>query len=255
MSELPEYAIRNREAWTDFSVSFKGPGHDSWKTNEITWGIWCVKESELRVLGNLNELKGKDAIELGCGTSYFSAWLAKHGMNPVGIDVTPAQLENAREFQREFGIEFPLIQGNAEEVPFPDESFDLALSEYGASIWCDPYKWVPEAARLLRPGGMLVFLRNSTISTVCMPHIDPVSTSLQRDWFDLFRLEWGTDQSVEFHLPISKMFKLLRDCGFEVEEIIDVQPPVDAVGYRQEYMTLEWARRWPSEEIWRARKK
>ena len=62
--------------------------------------------------------------------------------------------------QAEFGIEFPLHLGNAEATPFPDASFDFAISEYGAAIWCDPYKWIPEAARLLRPGGRLHFLGN-----------------------------------------------------------------------------------------------
>ena len=40
--------------------------------------------------------------------------------------------------QAEHGIEFPLIEGDAEAVPLPDASFDFALSEYGASLWCEP---------------------------------------------------------------------------------------------------------------------
>ncbi len=54
--------------------------------------------------------------------------------------------------QLQFGLEFPLYLGNAENTEFPDASFDLVVSEYGASIWCDPYRWIPETARLLRPG-------------------------------------------------------------------------------------------------------
>ena len=57
--------------------------------------------------------------------------------------------------QEQFGLQFPLHLGNAEETGFPDASFDLVVSEYGASIWCDPYRWIPEAARILRPGGNL----------------------------------------------------------------------------------------------------
>ena len=62
-------------------------------------------------------------------------------------------------------------------MPLRDKSFDLVISEYGASIWCDPYKWIPEAARLLRSGGELVFLRNSTLSMVCMPDTGKVAES------------------------------------------------------------------------------
>ena len=62
-----------------------------------------------------------------------------------------------------------LIEANAEDVPLPDESFDLAVSEYGASIWAIPSCWIAEAARLLRPGGRLAFLCNSTLSILCSP--------------------------------------------------------------------------------------
>src|SRR5437899_3332539 len=80
----------------------------------------------------LGDVSGLDVVELGCGTAYFSAWFAKRGARPVGVDPTPAQLASARRMQAETGIEFPLVQAPAERVPLPDASFDLAISEYGA---------------------------------------------------------------------------------------------------------------------------
>ena len=112
--------------------------------------MWGVPKAQLGLLPP--DVVGIDAIELGCGTGCVSAWLARRGARPVRIDDSEAQLETAKRFQHEFAIEFPLLLGNAEEVPFPDQSFDLAISEYGASIWCDPYRWIPEAASLLRAG-------------------------------------------------------------------------------------------------------
>lgn len=250
----PDHVLMNREAWTKFNPSYVEPGCRSWAKSEIDWGIWCVPERDVQALAGL-DLRGKDTIELGCGTAYFSAWLAKLGANPTGIDITPAQLASARAFQEEFGIRFPLIEGNAEETGLPDESFDFALSEYGASIWCDPEKWIPEAARLLRPGGTLVFLRNSTLSMVCAPDEGTAQASLQRDYRSIRRIEWADDHSVEFHLVPSEMIRLLRHCGFEVEDLIDVWPPTDSERPDWDYMSLSWAKRWPSEEIWRARKK
>jgi SAM-dependent methyltransferase len=167
MADLPEHVARNRVHWNDRAKDYVEDGRRNWEAAEPTWGIFGVPEAEVGLLPR--EIDGRDAIELGCGTGYVSAWLAKRGARPVGIDNSEAQLTSARSFQREFGLEFPLIQGNAEEVPFPDESFDIAISEYGASIWCDPYLWIPEAARLLRPGGELVFLVNSILSILCGP--------------------------------------------------------------------------------------
>jgi len=159
-----------------------------------------VPESALRVLPD--DLDGRDTIELGCGTGYVSAWMARRGARPVGIDNSENQLATARRFQGEFGLEFPLIHCNAEAVPLPSESFDLAISEYGASIWCDPYKWIPEAARLLRPGGELIFLVNSALFMLFAPEKDGVAAGEQllRSYFGMHRFEWPDDESVEFHL-------------------------------------------------------
>jgi SAM-dependent methyltransferase len=201
------------------------------------------------------DVAGLDVIELGCGTGYVSAWLARRGARPVGIDNSEAQLETAKRFQREFGLEFPLLHGNAEEVPFSDASFDLAISEYGASIWCDPYRWIPEAARLLRPGGGLIFLVNAVLAMLCAPddEEEPASDRLLRPYFGMHRFEWPGDDSVEFHLPHGEMIALLRRSGFEVEELIEIRPP-DGSTTRYPYMSLEWAQRWPCEEVWKARK-
>ncbi len=245
---------RNREAWTQMNEHFGPRGRISWETPEISWGCWGVKESEIQALGDLADLNGKEVIELGCGTAYFSAWLARHGARPVGIDITPAQLASARAYQSEFGLDFPLIEGNAEEVPLPDAQFDLALSEYGASIWCDPYRWIPEAARLLRPGGRLVFLRNATLAVLCTPDEGPAGDHLIRDYFSMNRIEFPGDVSVEFQLTPGAMIRLLRASGFEVENLIELQIPEDAPD-NYPYVTKAWGRRWPAEEIWIARKR
>jgi len=134
--------------------------------SEITFGLFDVDERELNVLGDVADL---DVVELRCGTAYFSAWLARRGARPIAIDLTTAHLETAKRYQQQFDVVFPLIEANAEEVPLAGGRFDLVLSEYGASVWCDPALWIPEAARLLRPNGRLVFLTNSVIATLCVP--------------------------------------------------------------------------------------
>jgi ubiquinone/menaquinone biosynthesis C-methylase UbiE len=251
-SEYPEYVAQNVEVWTKANAEHTGPrAREAWAKDEIDWGVFGVLERDVNVLG---DVAGIDVVELGCGTAYLSAWLAKRGARPVGVDPTPAQLATAREMQGEFGLEFPLVEAVAEDVPLPDASFDLAVSEYGASIWADPKRWIAEAARLLRPGGRLVFLRNSPISVVCMA-LDGITDRLQRPLRSIARLEWPDTKEVEFHPPHGELIDLLRANGFEVERLVELYAPDNAKTHEYYgYVTAEWARQWPAEEIWVARK-
>jgi SAM-dependent methyltransferase len=246
-------AERNRALWTAANREYTDANAaTNWALDEVSWGIWGVDESGLGILG---DVRGLDVVELGCGTAYFSAWLAKAGARPVGVDITPAQLETARRLQAETGISFPLVEADAGETGLADASFDLALSEYGASIWVDPYRWVPEAARLLRPGGRLVFLRNSTLAILCFADEDDrVTEALQRPQFGLHRLE-SPEGGVEFHLGHGDWIALLRANGLEIQRLVELQAPPDAETHPYySFVGADWGRRWPAEEIWVAGK-
>lgn len=253
-SDLPPDALRNREIWTKENADYTGPqALDAWREEEIRWGVFQVPEFEV---GALPDVAGKDVVELGCGTAYFSAWLAKRGARPVGVDVTPAQLETARRCQEELGIEFPLVEASAEDVPLPDASFDLALSEYGASIWCEPERWIAEAARLLRPGGELVFLVNSTLAILCSPDEGKVEVELQRPQFGMHRFVWPPDGEVNFYIAHGEWIHVLGRHGFEIVALHELQAPPDAEDHpHYDFVSADWARQWPSEDIWQARKR
>ena len=261
--QLANHVDSNRRYWDAQAEWFATRAHRLWSAAEPVWGNWNIPQSRLAVLPA--DVAGMDTIELGCGTGYISAWLARMGARPVGIDNSERQLATARAMQEEHGVHFPLVHGDAERVPYPDASFDLAISEYGASVWCDPYRWIPEAARLLRPGGRLVFLRHSTLLMLCLPPDaiagatagatadttadTTVDTALRRDLFGLHRLSRPDDGGVEFHLPHGEWVRLLRGCGLVLDDLIEVRAPEDATTDFG-YVTAEWARRWPSEEVW-----
>jgi SAM-dependent methyltransferase len=250
---LPDHVARNRTAWDRWAADYVAAGERNWASDEPRWGIWGIEEAELNLLPA--DLAGRDAIELGCGTAYVSAWLARRGAHPVGVDNSERQLDTARRLQREHGVEFPLIHANAEAVPLPDASFDLVISEYGAAIWADPHRWIPEAARLLRPGGDLLFLGNGTMLMLAVPDEEgvPAGERLLRPYFGMHRFEWPGDESVEFHLGYADWIRLLRANDLEILDLVELQPPADATtGY--EFVTTEWARRWPSEQVWKARR-
>jgi SAM-dependent methyltransferase len=242
----------NRREWDERSAAYAAYGRRSWAREEPAWGLWHLPERELRALP---EVAGRDVVELGCGTAYWSAWLRRRGARVVGLDVSARQLAAARALQREHGLAFPLVQADAERIPLRSARFDLALSEYGASLWCDPHTWIPEAARLLRPGGELVFLRPTTLRVLCDPGgaDGVVGERLQRSYFGLERLAWTDDGSIEFALPAGDWIRLFRSSGFEVLDLLELRAPADAVS-SERHLTAAWAHRWPSEEIWRLRK-
>jgi len=248
----PDYVAVNRAAWTKANAEYTdAKAQNAWAEEKITWGMARAPEAEVKVLPDLD---GKDVVELGCGTAYFGAWLARRGARVVGVDVTPAQLETARRLEDEFKLGMRFVQANAEDTKLPSESFDLALSEYGASIWCDPYKWIPEAARLLRDGGELVFLRNSTLSMLCATDEGPASTTLQRPQRGLHKLEWTVpDHEIEFALGHGDWVRLLRANGFELVDLVELFADENTPDHTYYAFSREWSEQWPFEEIWRAR--
>lgn len=255
---LPEHVRRNRSAWNRGAPSSVEPGRRAWQRKEPVWGIWGIPESEVHLLPD--QISGLDVVELGCGTAYVSAWLARRGARVTGIDISEEQLRTARMLQEEQGLSFPLIHCDAEHVPLPDATFDLAISEYGASIWCDPYQWIPEASRILRPSSLLIFIVNGTIMVMCTGDDEetPESPELHRDYFGMHRFEYADGEgTVEFHLGYGDWIRLLRANGFEVENMIELRPPMGATALYP-YVKAgfgDWARRWPSEEVWISRKR
>jgi SAM-dependent methyltransferase len=255
MSDIESMAERdaaaNRELWTQVNAEYADEhAVQEWAAEDIAWGVFSVAERELGVLGDVS---GLDVVELGCGTAYFSAWLARRGARPAGVDLTPAQLATARRCQDRFGIWFPLIEADAADVPLADGSFDLAVSECGASLWCDPARWVPEAARLLRPGGRLVFHTTSVLVTVCLPEAGgPAGRELLRPQREASRLQ-SPGRGVEFHPGHGEWIRILRAAGFVVDELHELYAPPEAPTHPYyDLATAQWAQRWPVEELWAA---
>jgi SAM-dependent methyltransferase len=252
--ELSEHAARNREEWNKDAPNWVENAREAWASPTPWWGGWKIPEEDLKILPDVSDL---DVLDLGCGTAYFCAWFMRLGARPVGLDVSENQLATARMLQREHGLEFPLIHASAEDPPLPDAAFDLVFSEYGASIWCDPYVWIPHAHRLLRPNGMLIFLCHSVLDSLCSPFSeDPTSETLQRPLRGLERIQWPPpDNGTDFHQAHGERIKLLRDTGFEIEALHELYAPEGDPAEVRYYKLRGWGQKWPCEEVWVARRR
>ncbi|MGB9374111.1 MAG: class I SAM-dependent methyltransferase [Jiangellales bacterium] len=240
---------QNRDLWAAVNSQHTDDAADTvWNADEITWGLFSVPEASVQALG---EVRGRDVVELGCGTAYFAAWLARRGARAVGVDLSPHQLATARRCQQQYGPTFPLVEADATDVPLPSRSFDLVVSEYGASAWCDPVGWLAEAARLLRPGGRLVFLANSVLATLTVPADGGFAGDrLLRAQRGTYRIEWPGG-GTEYHPSHGEWISLLRRAGFAVQALHELYAP-DSATTPDYYViaTAEWARSWPAEDLW-----
>ena len=166
--------------------------------------------------------------------------------------MTPAQLETARELQQEFGLEFPLIEASAEAGParrvVRSRHLRVRRVDLGRPLPVDPGGRTAAAA-----AWGLVFLLNSALVILCSPDEGPAVEQLVRPQFGMHRFEdWD---GVEFHLSHGDWIRLLRANGFEILDLIEIQAPPEAETHEYyDYVTADWARQWPAEEIWKARK-
>lgn len=246
-----EDALRNRAWWDRSSDEYQGRHGEFIGRPEPRWGMWQVAESALGVLG---DVAGTDVLELGCGAAQWSILLAKEGARVVGLDNSERQLEHARAAMAAAGVDFPLVHASADAVPLPDSSFDLVFCDHGAIGWGDPLLVVPEAARLLRPGGLLAFSHVTPVLWLCFDdEQDRAVERLCMDYFDMHR-HVEADGAIQFQLPYGEWIRLFRRSGLVVEDLIEVRP---AGGAESSYVGPDetaWARRWPMEEIWQVRR-
>lgn len=210
----------------------------------MAWGLWRVPETELRLLG---PIRGRRLLEMGCGAGRWAGALARRGAEVVGLDITPAQLAKARH---ESGRPH-WIRANAERLPFAERTFDLVFADWGAFTFADPARTVPEAGRVLRPGGRLVFVTASPIRSVVQDRgNDRLDRRLRYDYFGLGALVFRRPVEANFQRTYGEWVRLFRGAGLWVDRLEETRP---RAGARSSYLRAaeeRWARRWPLEAIW-----
>lgn len=242
----PRHVRVNRRAWDRMSAEYQAKHSAHLTETARAWGVWRIPEAEVQALGDVRD---RDVLELGCGAAQWSIALAQDGARPVGIDLSAKQLRHARRA----ASTLPLVQGSAEELPFADGSFDVVFCDHGAMGFADPDRTVPEAARVLRPGGRLVFAIAGPLLFMCWnPKTERVDRRLHGEWFGMRSDE--DEDTIQFQLPYGSWIDLFRTSGLVVERLLHLRPPPGATTTYDDYVSLRWARSWPAEDLWVARK-
>ena len=249
---LSPHAARNRALWDQRSAQYQAlHGPQLAAAGGAAWGVWQLPESELGVLGDVH---GREVLEFGCGGAQWSIALYAQGATVTALDLSERQLAHARELMRDAAVEFPLVCANAELTPFAEASFDIVFCDHGAMTFADPYRTVPEAARILRSNGLLAFSTSTPILDIAWaPGADHPSDRLELDYWGLHELE-EPGEPISFQLAYGEWIRLFVQSGFVVESLVELRPPAAAISTYRDEIDHQWARRWPMEHIWRVRR-
>jgi SAM-dependent methyltransferase len=245
MTDLPDAEV-NRAYWDGYSDEYQQLHGEQLRT-PLAWGMGAVPETQVHALG---DARGLDVLEYGCGAAQWSIFLTRRGARVTGLDISARQLAHARALMSELATPVPVVQAPAESVPFRDASFDLVFCDHGAMSYADPRRTLPEVARLLRPGGRLVFNMITPFTSVCWNDaIERPDAGLHHDYFGLGK--WtDTGGFVSYELGYGAWIRLFRTHGFVVDDLIELRPPARATDSYRSPDEQAWARRWPHEHIW-----
>ena len=245
---MSKHVRHNRAFWDADADTYQAAHGEALARTPMAWGAYRAPEAKLGILG---ETAGRDVLELGCGAAQWSIALAEAGAHAVALDVSAQQLIHARSA----GDALPVVQANGEELPFADETFDIVFCDHGATSFCEPSRILPEAARVLRDGGLLAFSATHPLLYLTWDdQRERQSRRLHLPYAQLGRMA-STEGTIDWVLPAGDWIRCLRAAGFDVEDCIELCADVDADTTFTDFAPPKWARQWPAEWIWRARKR
>jgi SAM-dependent methyltransferase len=255
VSETSPHVRKNRTHWEAQSRNYQDWNRsqlDRW--DELGWGVWNIPEDEVKVLGDVT---GLDALEFGCGACQFGIKVAMRGARVRGLDFSHPQLVQGLANMETTGVRFPLVQADGERVPFADASFDLVFADHGVMGFADPYRTVPQVARVLRRSGRFVFSMPTPIIWMAwgVEAGDP-GRELRMPYFDIRSLDSDDPQwiTTEFQLTYGGWIRLFAATGLIPEDLLELRPAEGSTTTYDTYASLEWARDFPGDHIWVLRK-
>lgn len=140
MDQLEAFKASQRQGWVHFAP---------FEAHTIPCAARLVKRAGVR--------SGQRVLDVACGTGVASITAARLGARATGLDLTPELLERARENARIAAVEIDWHEGDVENLPFKDATFDVVLSQFGHIFAPRPEVAICEMLRVLKPGGTIAF--------------------------------------------------------------------------------------------------
>jgi SAM-dependent methyltransferase len=137
------------------AVEFKQNQRRIWAAGDYP-DIATHIESAAEELVALSDVRpGQELLDVATGSGNVALIAAQAGAKVTGLDITPELFEAARRRFGEAGVEVELIEGDAEEIPFEDDSFERILSVFGVMFAPRQERATAELLRVCRPGGLI----------------------------------------------------------------------------------------------------
>lgn len=192
--------------------------------------VWCperLREADARLLGVVAD---RDVLEVGSGSAMCSRWLAGQGAHPVAFDLSAGMLRHARSGAQSSGVNVPLVQAEAEHLPFVNDAFDTAFTAFGAVPFvADSARVMREVARVLRPGGRWVFATTHPIRWAFPDDPGPEGLCATMPYWDTTPyVEHDGDGHpvyVEHHRTLGQRITEIAATGFRLLDLVEPQWP------------------------------
>jgi SAM-dependent methyltransferase len=221
-------SVRAMRRWWDGQAQDYYAEHGAFLGDaDFVWGPENLREGGAHLLG---DVRGRRVLEVGCGAAQCSRWLRTQGAQPVAFDLSAGQLAQGLRLNARTGVVVPLVQADAQQLPFRDASFDLACSAYGAVPFvADSAAVMREVARVLRPGGRWVFSTTHPFRWCFLDDPGPAGLVVESSYFDrrayVEQDEDGTASYVEHHRTVGDRVREIVAAGLGLEDLVEPEWP------------------------------
>ena len=224
----------NRAWWDADADAYHGEHGAFLGVADFVWSPENLREADAGLLG---DVAGRRVLEVGCGAAMCARWLAGRGAHPIAADLSAGMLRHAREGERATGVAVPLVQADAEHLPFRDASFDVAFTAFGAIPFvADSARVMREVARVLHPGGRWVFASTHPIRWSFPDDPGPDGLTATMPYWDRRPyVEFAADGSevyVEHHRTLGDRVREIAAAGFRLIDLVEPEWPP---GHTQEW--------------------